>query len=100
MRLLDPFAGVKMATGHMLFHFSFFIGSYIVEFYDGVENWCTHDCEDIIESTVMQRKSAKIPVMIFFRHYLRILSLALGPSRGLCPWNDILRSQHELIYQR
>lgn len=30
MKLLDPFAGYRLASGHSLFHISLFIGSYLV----------------------------------------------------------------------
>ena len=50
MRLLDPFAGIKLATGHPLLHGAFFIGSYAVTYYYDPENWCVHDCETIMES--------------------------------------------------
>ena len=60
MRLLDPFAGIKLATGHMLFHFSFYIGSFVVDYYHDPANWCVNDCETVLDSENMQRKSATI----------------------------------------
>ena len=30
MRLLEPFAGIRMAAGHTLFHVAFFIGTFFV----------------------------------------------------------------------
>ena len=53
MKLLDPFAGVKLATGHPLFHISFFIGSFIVEVYSDPSNWCAHNCDHVMESENM-----------------------------------------------
>ena len=56
MKLLDPFAGIKLATGHPLFHFAFFIGSFAVEVYSDPSNWCTENCDHILESQNMERK--------------------------------------------
>ena len=30
MKLLEPFAGVRLASGHPVFHFAFFVGSFFV----------------------------------------------------------------------
>ena len=35
MKLLDPFAGYRLASGHPIFHACLFICSYIPEVYDG-----------------------------------------------------------------
>lgn len=33
MKILDPFAGYRLASGHPIFHISLFIGSYAAEMY-------------------------------------------------------------------
>lgn len=53
MKLLDPFAGIKLATGHPLFHFAFFVGSFAVGVYSDPSNWCNHDCDTVMETPNM-----------------------------------------------
>lgn len=33
MKVLDPFAGLRLASGHPIFHISLFVGSYAAEYY-------------------------------------------------------------------
>ena len=92
MRLLDPFAGIKLATGHPLFHGAFFVGSYVVNFYYDPENWCTHDCENIMDSQNMQSKFIVIKLTcVSFRSHKRILHITLGPSLGIHLWYYFFR---------
>lgn len=49
MKVLDPFAGYRLASGHPIFHFSLFVGSWVVPVYypyttpDGLPEFVT-DC--------------------------------------------------------
>ena len=56
MKLLDPFAGIKLANGHPLFHFAFFVGSFVVNYYNDPSLWCSHNCEGVFETENMQSK--------------------------------------------
>ena len=60
MKLFDPFAGIKLATGHFLFHISFFIGSFIVNLYSDPKIWYAGDLdkfeEDVASSETTQGK--------------------------------------------
>ena len=33
MKVLDPFSGYRLASGHPIFHLSLFAGSYVTDFY-------------------------------------------------------------------
>ena len=39
MKLFDPFAGIKLANGHALFHLAFFIGSFVVNVFQNPKLW-------------------------------------------------------------
>ena len=39
MKLFDPFAGIKLATGHSLFHFALFFGSFMVTYFKDPDFW-------------------------------------------------------------
>ena len=49
MKLLDPFAGYKLANGHPLFHFAFFVGSFMVNVYSAPEKWYQGTVEEFDE---------------------------------------------------
>ena len=46
MKLFDPFAGIKLATGHALFHFAFFVGSFMVEVFGDPSLWYAGTLEE------------------------------------------------------
>lgn len=39
MKILDPFAGYRLASGHPIFHISLFVGSFSAEIYAKREAW-------------------------------------------------------------
>ena len=39
MKLLDPFAGYRLASGHPVFHLAFFAGSWTVNYFEDAENF-------------------------------------------------------------
>ena len=46
MKLFDPFAGIKLATGHPLFHISFYLGSWMVEVFWDPSLWYSGTVEE------------------------------------------------------
>ena len=49
MKLLDPFAGYKLANGHPLFHAAFFAGSFMVNVYSDPDKWYMGTVEEFDE---------------------------------------------------
>ena len=49
MKLFDPFAGIKLATGHPLFHGALWIGSFMVEVWGDHEMWFSGTAEEYEE---------------------------------------------------
>ena len=45
MKLFDPFAGLKLATGHPLFHFALFFGSFMVRKFSDPSEWYAGDIQ-------------------------------------------------------
>ena len=41
MKLLDPFAGYRLASGHPVFHLAYFAGSWVVTYYEKEEHFIT-----------------------------------------------------------
>ena len=41
MKLLDPFAGYRLASGHPVFHLAYFAGSWSVDYYKNAEQFLT-----------------------------------------------------------
>ena len=39
MKLLDPFAGYRLASGHPVFHLAYFAGSWSVTYYENAEQF-------------------------------------------------------------
>ena len=58
MKLFDPFAGIKLATGHFLFHISFFIGSFMVDYYSDPSLWYAGTVEEF-EEMVANKESTQ-----------------------------------------
>ena len=41
MKLLDPFAGYRLASGHPVFHLAYFVGSWSVDYFKNEEEFLT-----------------------------------------------------------
>ena len=70
MKLLDPFAGYRLASGHPVFHLAYFAGSWSVDYFKDEEQFLT--------------KGPIVPVF----HYMRWIHLVIFGLALISGWAD------------